>query len=153
MVTIHALLDDGWVIPCVYMLLPGKLTTLYTAALEALDSLPGIDPDPQTVLADYELAIRNSVSTIWPCTVVRGCLFHFKQAILRKAASIGLAPFYKIIGSPVRRTIQLLGALAFVPEGDDVRLSSSLSTWATPDLHQLYATLWMSDYLLIYHIF
>ena len=26
--------------------------------------------------------------------------------------------FYKIIGSPVRRTIQLLGALAFVPEGD-----------------------------------
>ena len=31
---------------------------------------------------------------------------------------MGLAPFYKIIGSPVRRTIQLLGALAFVPKGD-----------------------------------
>ena len=102
------------------MLLSGKLTTLYTAALEALDSVPMVDLDPKTVLADYELAIRNSVSTIWPCTVVRGCLFHFKQALLRKAASIGLALFYnyKIIGSPVRRTIQLLGALAFVPEGD-----------------------------------
>ena len=38
--------------------------------------------------------------------------------MLRDAASMGLAPFYKIIGSPVRRTIQLLGASAFVPEGD-----------------------------------
>ena len=111
---------NGWVTPCVYMLLPGKLTTFYIAALEALDPLPMVDFDPQTVLADYELAIRNSVSTIWPCTVVWGCMFHFKQALLRKAASIGLALFYnyKIIGSPVRRTIQLLGALAFVPEGD-----------------------------------
>ena len=80
--------------------------------------MPQVDLDPQTVLADYELAIRNSVSTIWPCTVVCGYLFHFEQAMLRNAASMGLAPFYKIIGSPVRRTIQLLGALAFVPEGD-----------------------------------
>ena len=76
MVTIHVLQNDGWVIPCVYMRLPGELTTLYTAALEALDSLPQVHLDPQTVLADYELAIRNSVSTIWPCTVVCGCLFH-----------------------------------------------------------------------------
>ena len=55
---LYALLADadGWVIPCVYMLLPGKLTTLYTAALEAVDSLLGVDLDPHTVLADYELA-------------------------------------------------------------------------------------------------
>ena len=65
--------------------------------------------NPQVDLADYELAIRNSVLTIWPCTVVCACLFHFEQAMLRNAASMGLAPFYKIIGSPVRRTIQLLG--------------------------------------------
>ena len=47
--------------------------------------------------------------------------------MMRDAASMGLAPFYKIIGSPVRRTIQLLGALAFVPEGDvyDVYIRSS----------------------------
>ena len=52
------------------MVLPGKLTTLYTAALEALDSLdlPGVDLDPQTVLADYELAIKNhlaSLNSLW----------------------------------------------------------------------------------------
>ena len=73
-----------------------------------LNPMPQVDLDPQTVLADYELAIRNSVSIIWPCTVVCGYLFHFEQAMLRSAASMGLAPFYKIIGSPVRRTIQLL---------------------------------------------
>ena len=44
-----------------------KLTTLHTAALEALDSV--------------------SRASIWPCTVVRECLFHFKQALLRKAVS------------------------------------------------------------------
>ena len=37
------------------------------AALEALDSV--------------------SRASIWPCTVVRECLFHFKQALLRKAVS------------------------------------------------------------------
>ena len=40
----------------------------YTAALEALDTLPQVDLDPQTVLADYELAIRNSVSSMLPST-------------------------------------------------------------------------------------
>ena len=134
MVTIHALLDDGWVIPSVYILLPGKLTTLYTAALEALDSLPQVDLDPQTVLADYELAIRNSVSSIWPSTVVRGCLFQFKQAMLRNAGSMGLASFYKIIGSPVRRAIQLLGALAFVPEGDVYEVYHKIKPTLTDDV-------------------
>ena len=63
MVAIHALLDDGWVIPCVYMLLPIKLTTLYTSlsALEALEYLPGVNLDPLTVLVDYEHAIRTSL--------------------------------------------------------------------------------------------
>ena len=44
-----------------------KLTKLYTAALEALNSV--------------------SRASIWPCTVVRECLFHFKQALLRKTVS------------------------------------------------------------------
>ena len=114
MVAIHALLDDGWVIPCVYMLLPIKLTTLYTSlsALEALEYLPGVNLNPLTALADYEHAIRNSVSTIWPSTTVHECLFHFKQTILRKTASIGLAPFYKI---KVEEFLQYMGYITFTP--------------------------------------
>ena len=94
-----------------------------------------MDLDPQTVLADYDqLAIRNSVSSIWPSTVVRGCLFHFKQAMLRNAGSMGLASFYKIIGSPVRRAIQLLGALAFVPEGDVYEVYHKIKPTLTDDV-------------------
>ena len=112
--TIHALLPDGWVIPCVYVLLPGKVTSLYSAAFEALDNLPEIDLNPQTVLMDFELAMRNSVSNIWPSTTLRGCLFHFKTSTVDKESFIGLKPDYDTIGHPVRTAIQMLGALAWV---------------------------------------
>ena len=48
------------------------------------------------------------------------CLFHFKQAIIRHAYSTGLKADYDIIGNPVRSAIQMLGALAWVPEEEVV---------------------------------
>ena len=120
LLTIHALLSDGWVIPCVYVLLPCKVTSLYSGAFEALDSLPGLGLNPSTVLMDYELAMRNAVDLIWPSTTLRGCLFHFKQPIIRHAYSTGRKGDYDTIGNPIRSAIQMLGALAWVPEGEVV---------------------------------
>ena len=47
---------------------------------------------------------------------------------------MGLASFYKIIGSPVRRAIQLLGALAFVPEGDVYEVYHKIKPTLTDDV-------------------
>ena len=47
---------------------------------------------------------------------------------------MGLASFYKIIGSPVRRAIQLLGALAFVPEGDVFEVYHKIKPTLTDDV-------------------
>ena len=66
----------------VHMLLPGILTTLYTAALEALESLPKFTLTLRLYLLITSLSSGTLVLTISPCTVVRGCLAHFKQAML-----------------------------------------------------------------------
>ena len=52
-----------------------------------------------------------SVDLVWPSTTFRGCLFHFKQAIIRHAYSIGLKADYYTIGNLIRSAIQIFGAL------------------------------------------
>ena len=47
---------------------------------------------------------------------------------------LAVASFYKIIGSPVRRAIQLLGALAFVPEGDVYKVYHKIKPTLTDDV-------------------
>ena len=53
--------------------------------------------------------VHLSVDLIWPFTTLRGCLFHFKQAVIRLAYSIGLKADYTI----GRSAIQMLGALTW----------------------------------------
>ena len=99
MLTVHSLLDNGWRIPCTYGLLPGKTRILYTNLLEQLDAAADLSPD--TVLLDYEAGLRRAVLTIWPGTTIRGCYFHYMQALWRRFAQSDLVPEYEIPGSDV----------------------------------------------------
>ena len=51
------------------------------------------------------------VDLVWPSNTLRGCLLHFKQAIIRHAYSIGLKAYYYTVGNPIRSAIQIFGAL------------------------------------------
>ena len=62
LLTVHALLDDGWRIPCAYGLLPGKTTVLYQNLLEQLDVVA--DLSPGSVLMDFEAAMRKAVLSV-----------------------------------------------------------------------------------------
>ena len=68
------------------------------------------------------MPVHLSVDLIWPwpSTTLRFCVFHFKQAIISHAYSIGLKADYDTIGNLIRSAIQMLGALAWVPEGEVV---------------------------------
>ena len=78
--------------------------------------MPQVDLNPQTVLADYEPANRNSVSTIWPCTVDCGGLFHFKQAICEGdvyylMSTIRSSPHFQMMSESSLSTWSLLGSV------------------------------------------
>lgn len=131
----HATLSDGWVIPCVYSLLPGKTQSLYTALFEQLDQIRSFTP--QSILMDYEIAMRNAVGAVWPGAVKRGCFFNYKQAMNKKVAMFDLKTEYETLGSDIRRAIKMLRTLPFVPEGDVRDAYDLIKPMFTPDLGEI----------------
>ena len=57
---------------------------------------------------------------MWPSATIRGCYFHFKQALWRKLQAFDLVPEYKVLSSPVRRWFKTIGALPFMEPGSVV---------------------------------
>ena len=100
--------------PLAYGLLPRQED--YTNLLEELDTFGPFYPD--TVLCDYEAGLRNAVTTVWPGTTLRGCYFHYKQALWRNFARFDLVPEYQVIGSDIRKAFKRIGALPFIPPED-----------------------------------
>ena len=73
-----------------------------------------------TVIADFEQAEHHAISATYPSTRIQGCLFHFKQCLVRRFQRI---PEYTT--KPlVKERLHYLFGLAFIPE-DDV-----ISAWA-----------------------
>ena len=83
----------GTVIPVSHILMSGRKEGLYAAAFNLLkDRVP--DFNPIHAMADFEQAIKNALITIFPNLDVRGCRFHFGQAIIKKLKSVGLQSDY-----------------------------------------------------------
>ena len=63
LLTVHAIFDNWWRIPCAH--------GLYTNLMKQLDEAGDIHPD--TVLIDYEKGLRNAIFNVWPWTTIRWC--------------------------------------------------------------------------------
>lgn len=61
---------------------------------------------------DFEQAAIGAARSTFTGAQIKGCLFHFSQAIWRKVQNIGLAPIYE--DGDVKKLVKSLGALAFV---------------------------------------
>ena len=117
---IRAPLDTGSV-SCVYALLSDKSEDTYQellrAILERCDEL-GFQPDPTTVITDFERAAINSVKTTFGDDVqVQGCFYHLTQATWRKIQSLGLTTLYRA-EEKIRHFVGMLDGLAFLPVSD-----------------------------------
>lgn len=101
-----------------YALLPNKQQATYE---ELFWQLKILNPElaPQSVMLDFENAIRNALHIVFPYAAIQGCLFHLSQAIYRKIQSVGLQVQYQN-DTGLCLTIRSLAALAFVPVNDIV---------------------------------
>ena len=108
----HAVYNEHTV-PLVFMLLTCKSAAVYEKAFRALKEL-NPDLSPKRVITDFELAAINSFRKIFPRTEVKGCFFHFAQAIWRKIQDLGLAGLYKE-NDDIRKVVKCLVALALIP--------------------------------------
>jgi hypothetical protein len=56
--------------------------------------------------ADFEIAIHNAVTTVWPGCEVKACRFHFGQSWWRKVQSLGLSKRYGKNNSEVKSVLE-----------------------------------------------
>ncbi|RNA39184.1 Ragulator complex LAMTOR3 [Brachionus plicatilis] len=69
--------------------------------------------NPVTVMADFEIASINAIKFHFPNVILKGCWFHFRQAVFRNAVKFCLKQHYH--NDEYREFINLLGALSLLP--------------------------------------
>ena len=86
---------------------------MFTFLKEELQNVR-IQFDPQTVMADFELALVQSLEIQFPSAVIHGSFFLFSQCLWRKVRLLGLSDLYKN-DAVTRSFIKKTAAIAFIP--------------------------------------
>ena len=107
----------GGIFCFMYLLLPNKRRETYEEVLRLVKdhaNRVGKVFAPSKFLLDFEEAMILAIKSQFPASMIKGCLFHFTQAIWRNCQTIGLSASYTS-DHRVRRFIKGLMALPFVP--------------------------------------
>jgi len=70
---------------------------------------------PAIVFADFETAVHNAVTTVWPGLEVKACRFHLGQSWWRKIQSLGLSRQYRKKDSEVSQFLKKIFRLSLLP--------------------------------------
>ncbi|XP_048245690.1 uncharacterized protein LOC124142514 [Haliotis rufescens] len=81
-----------------------------TQAGDVVGTRTGVDLSPDIIQTDYEAAVISAISDVFPASSVRGCFFHYAQALWRQVMDRGLARDYTdnpAVQTHIRRTAAL----------------------------------------------
>jgi len=79
----------------------------------------GVNVFPTIVYADFETAIHNAVTTVWPDFEVKACRFHLEQSWWRKIVqSLGLSKQYGKKKSEVSQFLKKIFGLSLLPPAE-----------------------------------
>lgn len=98
-------------------MLPNKSSDTYRRMFKIIKDAAeriGKTFNPQNVQIDFEIGMIVAIRESFNNAIIKGCLFHFGQAIWRKVQNIGLTNDY-INKIEVQKTIRRISALALVP--------------------------------------
>jgi hypothetical protein len=116
LLTIHGL-SNGHCVPLAFFLLPNKHQTSYGDVFRYTISEAaklGVKVFPTIVYADFETAIHNAVTTVWPGCEVNACRFHLGQSWWRKIHSFGLRKQYGKNDSDVSHFLKKIFGLSLL---------------------------------------
>ena len=105
----------------VWALLPNKskatYVELFTAIRQAFaDRYQQLDTPPRRVfLTDFELATIYAIQEVFPNDTIKGCTFHFRQALMRRIGEIGLRTEYSTGQHSVKDWIRQIMGLTLLP--------------------------------------
>lgn len=107
--TFHSIIEGNFFHP-VMVLMENRRRPLYEAILGRLWPAAN-NPAPQNIITDYEPALQAALVNITGVQV-QGCLFHFVQALLRRARQEGIQVRHNSRGWQL---VQLYATLALLP--------------------------------------
>ena len=112
--TIFTTIDDSS-FPYIHVLMSRKTENLYRAVWE---KILGIEPDlkPDDAIGDFEIAPRNAFKAVIPSINIRGCLFHFCQAMWTRTRKYHLATCYSKF-EQFKKLLECIMALPLLPQG------------------------------------
>ena len=102
-----------------------KTQDTYMKLFEKLTTLNG-NLKPATIMVDFELAVINSLESIFPECEIKGCFFHLSQNIYRKIQENGLLKRYQE-DCDFALIVRMIPALAFVPADEVIGAFENLS--------------------------
>ena len=77
-----------------------------------------MDVFPAILYADFEPAIHNAVTTVWPGCEVKACLLQLGQSWWRKIQSVGLSMQYGKENSEVNQFLKKIFGLSLLPPAE-----------------------------------
>lgn len=69
--------------PVFYCLMTNKTIEAYQDVFKFIEA-KSFELNPASIMSDYEEGMRIAIKNTWPNCDIRGCLFHYKQAIQRR---------------------------------------------------------------------
>lgn len=107
---IHGDMGDDYentnIIPLVYVLLMSKTENTYTTMFRLIKAqIPNWNPIK--IVIDFERAVIKSIQTVLPTTEIKGCYFHFSQALVRIKKSKKTKTYQK--KEPAQTSCPMLG--------------------------------------------
>ena len=116
----------GYVFPLVHILMTSKKQSLYKAVLSKVtDVAPCLQPS--SIMMDFECALRNSFRETFQEADVRGCWFHFGQAVYRNILKLGLSDLFKS-DLIVKKLFHHIMALPLLPSHNILEMYTTLKT-------------------------
>lgn len=111
--SIHAFLKGEEQVPLIFVFMSRKRKRVYKKVMQCIKR---IIPEVKlpTSVADFEASFWKAVRSVFPDITIKGCSFHRRQAVWRKADSLGLRVPYLTSGAIHSYVTEIL-ALSYVP--------------------------------------
>ncbi|KAI0231478.1 hypothetical protein LSAT2_018176, partial [Lamellibrachia satsuma] len=101
-------------LPLLFVLMSGRKTQDYKDVLRAVVALLPSEPRVKRVVIDFERAMWKGFVSVMPEVKLKGCAFHWSQAVWRKVQEYGLQQQY-MKDTGMLMYIKRLIALPFLP--------------------------------------
>lgn len=106
--------------PLVWGLLPNKTKKTYVELFNSIRAAFvekfGNAGQKRLFLTDFETAAIEAIKEVFPSDTIKGCTFHYRQALMRRVTDLGLRPAYSSGPQQVQVWIRQIMGLTLLPE-------------------------------------